>query len=291
MLSAFRHAIKAFAPRTAVQALLLAFLACTTPSILADTITIHSRDDATARYALNIFEMAMNKAQAPYTLNIQKSKKSAITLRRMLEAGKTDVIWATTSQALEDKFIAVRIPLYKGLMGYRTLLIQSGSQPIFDDINNLTDLQKVSLGQVHSWADTTILEKNGLNIVKVTKHKSLFNKLKKGDFDAAPRAIHETIQEAQVYDGFAAEQRLLLHYPQPMYLFVSAHKPELAHQLIYGLSKAVRDGSLDVLLYRESNVKQAIQELKRNKRTLIELANPDLPSKTPLGNKQLWLSL
>ena len=270
---------------------LLLTLPLTCAATFADTITIHSRDDATARYAINIFEMAMNKAQTPYKLNIKKSKKPAITLRRMLEAGTTDVIWATTSKNLEDKFIAVRIPLYKGLMGYRTLLIKPNAQPLFNDISTLADLNKVSLGQVHSWADTAILEKNELNVIKVTKHSSLFSKLKKGDFDAAPRAIHETIQEAREDDALAVEERLLLHYPQPMYLFVSAHKPELAHQLTYGLSKAIRDGSLDILFYREENVKQAVAELQRKTRTLIELENPELPEKTPTNNLQLWLSL
>ena len=277
--------------RISVISKLLLTLPLTCAATFADTVTIHSRDDANARYAIKIFEMAMNKAQASYKLNIKKSKKPAITLRRMLEAGTTDVIWATTSKTLEDKFIAVRIPLYKGLMGYRTLLIKPSSQRLFNNISTLADLSNVSLGQVHSWADTAILEKNGLNVIKVTKHHSLFSKLKKGDFDAAPRAIHETIQEARENEALAVEERLLLHYPQPMYLFVSAHKPELAHQLTYGLSKAIRDGSLDILLYREESVKQAVAELQRKTRTLIELENPELPDKTPTDNPQLWLSL
>lgn len=259
--------------------------------LAAEPITVFSRDDATANYAITVFEMAMNKAQAPYTLNVQKGHQSAITSRRMLEAGETDVIWATTSKELEEKFIAVRVPLYKGLMGYRTLLIKPDKQALFNNIQTLDDLKKVTLGQVHSWADTAVLEANGLKVIKATKHKSLFNRLKKGSFDAAPRAIHETILEASEHPELTSEKRLLLHYQLPMYFFVNPRKPELAHQLTYGLSKAIRDGSLDILLYRQESVKQAVAEIQNSTRIRIELDNPDLPPKTPIDNKQLWFSL
>ena len=257
----------------------------------AKPIVVHSREDATARYALTVFEMAMHKAQAPYELSVINQSKPAIALRRMLKAGQTDLIWAATSEQLETDFIPVRIPLYKGLMGYRTLLIQPGSQARFDGVKTLEDLKAFKLGQVHSWADTQILEANNLDILRVTRHVSLFNKLRKGAIDAAPRALFETLREQQLYPEFTQERNLLLHYPLPMYFFVSRDNPELAHQLTYGLSKAVRDGSLDVLLYRQSEVKEAIAALKAHERHVIRLENPYLPAKTPTDNPQLWLQL
>lgn len=254
-------------------------------------IVVHSREDATARYALTVFEMAMHKAQTPYELSIVNQAKPAISLRRMLKAGQTDLIWAATSEQLEKDFIPVRIPLYKGLMGYRTLLIQPTSQAKFDGVKTLEDLKAFKLGQVHSWADTQILEANNLDVLRVTRHVSLFNKLRKGAIDAAPRALFETLREQQLYPEFIQERNLLLHYPLPMYFFVSRDNPELAHQLTYGLSKAVRDGSLDVLLYRQTEVKEAIAALKAHERHTIRLENPFLPTKTPIDNPQLWLQL
>ena len=272
-----------------LKTLIATFLLCATCHAQTQ-ITLHSRDDATAQYAIELIEMALNKAQTPYTLNIQPNTQSAITLRRMLNEGKTDIIWATTSNALEEQFIPVRIPLYKGLMGYRTLLIQPEKQHLFDGIIDVEGLKKVKLGQVHSWADTAILESNSLNVVKVTKHQSLFSKLEAGAFDAAPRALHETFSEVQEHPTLTVESGLLLHYPMPMYFFVSQKNIELAHNLTYGLSKAVQDGTFDVLFYRQANVKKAVDEIAHTQRRLIELKNPNLPTKTPLENNRLWLS-
>lgn len=275
-------------PLLHLKALAITFLLCATCHAQTQ-LTVHSRNDATAQYAISIIEMALNKAQVPYSLNIQPNTQSAITLRRMLNEGKTDIIWATTSKALEEQFIPVRIPLYKGLMGYRTLLIQPEKQHLFDGITDLEGLKKVRLGQVHSWADTAILEGNGLNVIKVTKHESLFSKLKADSFDAAPRALHETFSEVKEHPTLAVESGLLLHYPMPMYLFVSQKNIELAHNLTYGLSKAVQDGTFDILFYRQPDVKKAVDEIAHTKRRLIELKNPGLPEKTPLDNNRLWL--
>ena len=58
----------------------------------------------------------------------------------------------------------IRIPLFKGLFGYRVLLIRKQEQARFDQINTQQDLAKFLGGQGTHWPDTLILQANGLRV-------------------------------------------------------------------------------------------------------------------------------
>src|SRR5690606_33251228 len=123
-------------------------------------------------------------------------------------------------------------------------IIHEDNQAKFDHINSLEDLADISFGQGTTWADTSILEHNGLEVIRVNKYPSLFHMVDGGRFDALPRGVQEPWSEiaSRPELDLAVEKRLMLVYRMPFYLFVSQDNPQLAADLELGFRRAIADG-------------------------------------------------
>jgi len=146
-----------------------------------------------------------------------------------------------TSNIREQQLFPIRIPLLKGLMGYRLLLINKGDQYKFSNISTLAQLKKRLGGQSFEWPDTEILLSNGLALIvgpSATMHKMLLAKR----FDYFPRGISEIWREEELFDNLVVEQNLIVHYPAVMYFFVQSGNVELAQRMALGLRRAKKNG-------------------------------------------------
>lgn len=83
----------------------------------------------------------------------------------------------------EKRFLPVRIPLDKGLIGYRVLLIRKERQAEFSRINNLEQLRKLTVGQGRDWRDVRVWQDNGFEVVQGSNYNGLFQMLLSGRFD------------------------------------------------------------------------------------------------------------
>lgn len=280
--------------RIPLVVLLLSLLACFSPAHAQTSLHTPALINDNDRYAF-----AMAKLALSYTaekIDLQADSGEEKTLQRVmseLESNALDIIWTATDQEKEQEFLPVRIPLYKGMFGYRIFIIHKNSQHKFSNINTLDDLKQVSLGQGRSWADTKILEANGLKVVKVSKFPSLLYMLDGERYDAFPRGIHEPWGEIESHPQLqlAVEQQLMLVYRMPFYLFVNKNNRALAQRLESGLNKAIADGSFDNLFYAEPGVQKVLQFANLKNRKLIELNNPYLTPETPLARSELWLDI
>ncbi|WP_231591704.1 transporter substrate-binding domain-containing protein [Cellvibrio sp. pealriver] len=246
------------------------------------------------RYAFAMATLALSYVDKNIQLQADSSEEK--TLPRVMseiDSGQLDIFWTATDKDKEQDFLPVRIPLYKGMFGYRIFIIHKNNQYKFNAINNLSDLKSISLGQGRTWADTSILEANGLHVVKVSKFPSLLYMVDGQRFDAFPRGIHEPWGEIASHSQLqlAVEQRLMLSYKMPFYLFVHKNNRTLAQQLETGLNQAIADGSFDKLFYAEPGVQKVLQFANLKNRTLIELQNPYLTPETPVNRPELWLDI
>jgi hypothetical protein len=162
------------------------------------------------------------------------------------EHGTLDLLWTMTSAEREAEMLPIKIPIDKGLMGWRIALVKNGQSELFQHVKNAQDLRAYKAGQEHDWPDTAILKSNGLPVVTSTSYEALFNMLDGDRFDYFPRSVLEIRKELDAHPSHAmsVEQTLVLHYPAAMYFFVSPHRPELAEDLRQGLEKMIADGSL-----------------------------------------------
>jgi hypothetical protein len=211
-----------------------------------------------------------------------------------LQQGNLNMIVRSTSKELERQFRPIRIPLDKGLRGYRVFLIRRQLQAKLDQVRTLADLKRFSIGQQAAWNDVEVLEKSGFNVVKGGKYDGLFGMLANGRFDLFSRSVTEVGDELRSqqarYPDLAVERNLLLYYPIAPYLFVrrDAGGEQLALRIEAGLNIMLKDGSFDKMF----NVLKAPveQELNMAGRRIIRIPNPLLSPETPLRNSDLWFT-
>jgi len=209
-----------------------------------------------------------------------------------LEFNKLNIIARTTTQQLEVSLRPIRIPLDKGLLGYRVFLIRREMQERLDGVRTLDDLKQFSIGQTDYWTDVTILRNSGFKVVAGDRYEGLFSMLSAGRFDLFSRSVAEVADELQTrqqqFPDLVIEQRLLLYYPMPRYFFVrrDAAGEQLALRIEDGFNMMIKDGSFDSLFNAHKASFEKILNLKE--RRLFHIPNPLLPDHTPLNNFKLW---
>lgn len=243
-------------------------------------------------YVQRLVERALRLAHS--RLTIQPVELDMAQGRTLLElaSGRSpiDLMWTVTDKAREASgLLPVRVPIDRGLMGWRLLLVRRSELSEWAGVRTLKDLRGRLAGQGHDWPDTTILRANGLPVGTSSGYDALFRMLEAGRIDYFPRAIVEI--DAELAGGrhpaLAIAPGLMLHYPAAAYLFVSPRRPELAAALTTGLEAAVADGSFQ-RLHRE-HYGAALRAHPIAPDGVLRLANPLLPAATPLQRHELWL--
>lgn len=200
-----------------------------------------------------------------------------------------------TSHERERALRPVRIPLDKGLTGYRLFLIRQPSQSALDGVRTLDDLRRFSIGQGSNWVDTKVLRAAGFVVETAPSYESLFHMLDAGRFDLFSRGINEIAREwddrRSTHPQLMIEEHLMLYYPLPRYFFFAptAQGERLAQRVEAGLQILMRNGQFE-RMYREFK-RQILADLKVSGRRLFRLDNPELPPLTPLNRPELWDNL
>lgn len=244
-------------------------------------------------YATELLNHALSYHGDKYSMSYLNMHTELAREMELLEKGTVSVVWQTTSVAAEERFIPVRVPISGGLLAYRVMLIRPEMQEEFDRVDSFEDLKQFKFGSGEHWADTSLLENNGLKVVTTTVYLRMFDMLHHGRFDAFPRGITEpwTELKANSHLHLAVENNIVFVYKLPVYFFVTKKAPELARDLEIGMNKAIDDGSLKKLLQGDPDVVQGLKKLNLKRRKVFYLSNPDLPPKTPLHVKKYWFSV
>lgn len=211
------------------------------------------------------------------------------SLAELKQGELVNVVWSSTSNEKETEFIPIRIPLRKGLLGYRIALIDPSNQALIDTVRTVDDLRKLNVGQGFGWGDVNVYKANGIPVA-TAGYESLFAMVSRDRFHLYPRGINEVFAEyAARRSGFphlGIEKRLLLYYPWPYYFLVNRSERELAARIELGLRRMIKDGSFDAIFWKYNGA--AIRQANLSKRRVIQLDNPLLPQETPLGSPY-WL--
>lgn len=245
-------------------------------------------------YPIRLLTLALNKSGAQYELLPSPDSVPAMVQGRGFKELENDrgivhVMWSVTSKEREESVLPIRIPIDKGLTGWRLALVMKQNAGQFKHVKDIKDLKNYSAGQGHDWPDTQILQSNGLRVETSANFESLFSMLEAGRFNYFPRSLRQIWLEAEQFSdkGLVIDQYIVLHYPSGYYYFVNKNNLKLADAIRRGLESAIADGSFDKLFYLHHG--QALSLANIKKRTVIELKNPHLPNETPLDRKEFWL--
>ncbi|MBH9552395.1 substrate-binding periplasmic protein [Inhella gelatinilytica] len=245
--------------------------------------------DPATWYPLQVLRAALESSRSVFQL--LPSASVMVQSRTLLElanaSGLIDVGWGMTNLERERALLPVRIPLHKGLFGWRVLLVRPDKADAFSQVTRLSDLRRFRLAQAAHWPDTEILRANGLPVVTSSHYESLFGLLVQGKVDAFPRSVAEVWREVgRRGEALAVEPTLALHYRAPIYFFVRRDRPELADALETGLRDMQRSGRFERLFQQQHDAD--LQRSQLAARHIIELDNPGLPPKTPVHEADLW---
>jgi hypothetical protein len=170
-------------------------------------------------------------------------------------------------------------PLTKGLLGYRLLLVRDESLTKFAQIKQPQQLQSLSIGIPHTWADADLFRHNRYRVIEQGSLDDLFMLLNNGTFDYVALGVNE-IEEifkhrAIPIGGISIEPSLMLYYPFPLVFYVNPHKPVLAERIDKGLKLIGLSGEHEALFSQHHG--NVAQRLNLRNRQIFTLTNPMLP--------------
>lgn len=250
--------------------------------------------DQRHKYFVNLLNLALSKTNSQFnTIELKATSRPMQQGRAIMELTlnrNVDVVWTVTSQMREQQLLPIRIPLLKGLLGYRVAIIRAADKDKFADVTSIKTLRKYIAGQGHDWPDTKILAANQINVMTSPTYDGLFAMLQMKRFDFFPRGITEAWQELEMQRNpkLMIEDNILLYYPSPIYFFVNKMNVNLANRIEKGLKLSIDDGSFEQLFLSEPDHKKMFTSVKIKQRKIITLHNPLLSPLTPLDNKKLW---
>jgi len=205
-------------------------------------------------------------------------QKRALT---SLRAGTDlDIFWTMTSREREHGLYVLRIPLLKGMLGQRLLIIREGDFARFSAIKSFGGLKKLSYGQGHDWPDADILEAAGLTIFRSPAYSTIMNMLDAGRFDAYPIGMNEVKGELDKRPSLnlIGEQSIVLSYLAPVFIFINLENMDLQASLKSGFDNIIRDGSFDKIF--NSHYQGLVAKTKINQRKVFKLNNPGMSDTT-----------
>lgn len=277
--------------------LIVLLAGCISLACAADTRVIYPADEEQNDTRFNdlkeILKTALEKTVpefGPYELQQSSSKMNGLRYLTELQKGReVNLVWSSTSEEKEKNFLPIRIPLRKGLLGYRISLIANDKQTQIDQVKTLADLKKLTIGQGVGWDDVKLYEANGIKVTQA-KYGNLFRMTNYGRFDLFPRGINEVFSEYATQSAenpqLAIEKNLLIYYPWPYYFFLNKQDDALKNRIETGLRKMLKDGSFDAIFIKFHG--KAIEKANFKGRRVIKINNYLLPKETPLNDASLW---
>lgn len=232
--------------------------------------------DQRGNYYVRLLDMALSKTGVAYKLKPYTTVISgARVVERLADQQDINISWALDGPSWEKNLLTVRVPLDKGILGWRLLLINERDEKAFAQIHTLDELRAHAAGQQRDWADVSILRTNGLNVVGTAVYESMFQMLEANRFDYFPRGIGEIWSEAERSKPMhiEVEPTIALHYPVQTYFFVSKNNPQLHDLVERGLRAAIKDGSFDALFEQFNG--ESIRKARLDKRRVFELKLPE----------------
>ncbi|MCP4695081.1 MAG: hypothetical protein GY859_44045, partial [Desulfobacterales bacterium] len=126
----------------------------------------HHEEDPRLAHPLELLKAALTKTEAKYgpweiEFTFRMDRNRAL---KLLMNGELSVHDAPTQIAWEEKVLTVRVPIMKGLNGYRLFLINRDRLKEFSDIRSLEQLKKQRAGVGFQWSITKSLQTLGFSV-------------------------------------------------------------------------------------------------------------------------------
>jgi hypothetical protein len=255
-----------------------------------------SSSDEADHYIWNLLDTALRRTRPDYgdyqllSAPPMPTERRAYVVANGLEGVNVAIL--DPNPGREEHLLPVRIPLDRGLLGYRVLLIDAEDQPRFSAVAKTADLADFRFGLLPWWDDATIMRAVGFQVIPGASYEGLFQMLAARRFDAFSRGVGEVLAEYKdrkpSMPSLAVERHLLFHYPMPIYFWFRDDEAgrRRAERVRAGLEQMVADGTLKKMFDAEFG--PSLAQLDLAHRLVIELPNPLLDPALLPADPVLW---
>lgn len=245
-------------------------------------------------YSAETLRLALEKTQTefgPFQLEALQEKEPLRAIRLLLErADQNIIVEASYDPALYSaiNLSFVPFPIDLGLMGYRACFINPNIKPNMSKVTRLADLSPYVFGHGIGWTDTKIMRLAGLQVTEQSNIEGLYRMVASGRIDFFCRSIAEAVNEMSTHRNIThltVDERFLLNYNMPRFLFVNKQNTVLQTRVEQGLLTAFKDGSLIALWHK--HYQPAIDTLGIKQRLIFKINN-SMPAELNDGYKAYY---
>lgn len=239
-----------------------------------------SENDHRYEYTYDLLTLIIEATQADFgnaSLQVSDVVMSRNRIFRSLVDGQIVNVMAEASNSLwDEQLIPIKIPIRKGIQGFRIFIIKKENLSILANINTLAQLTSLDTGSGSQWSTKVAMQQAGFNVIESTQYDNLFNMLSMGRFVTFGRGVNEAFQEVELfkqhYPDFIVDDNILLHIPLATYYYVSPNQPRLAQRIQVGLKRIIASGQFDKLFYQRHC--EFLLKSKLNERRIFKIDNP-----------------
>lgn len=213
---------------------------------------------------------------------IDKDIPNVRIMQQVLEGHDINVFWGPAlEQYSRSELFKINIPLVRGLLGCRIMLIRKGEQ---DKFSNLASPMDILYGLGNGWADTKIFEQNHLRFLTAIDNEALYYTLSAGRYDAVPFGadfVYKHLMASRNHvNNLELEEENILYYPMPVIFYVNRNFPALAYALENGLKNLQKNGKMLEIFNKHNRDVYSFLNLKNRK--VFTLHNPMLAADAPV---------
>ncbi|WP_137225314.1 hypothetical protein [Shewanella sp. MEBiC00475] len=198
------------------------------------------------------------------------------TFRALKDGHTINIIAEASKLEWDEQLIPIKIPIRKGIQGFRIFIIKQENAATLANITTLAQLTSLNTGSGSQWSTKVAMQKAGFKVVESNEYNSLFNMLSKERFITFGRGVNEVFQEIELfkqhYPELVVDEHLMLNIPLATYYYVSPDKPRLAQRIQVGLQRIIESGQFDQLFYQYHCT--YLIKSKLNQRLIFKIDNP-----------------
>jgi hypothetical protein len=170
------------------------------------------------------------------------------------------------------RFLEIKSPLCKGLLGWRSIIIAKHRS---DEFLNITvdQLKQKVCGVPATWVDADLFRDNGFKVLEQGNLEDMLDWIETGHVDFITLGVTEAEQVLASRPEIIIEPSAVIYYPFPLVYYVNEKKTELAARLEKEIQLKSRE--LDELFYRYFG--DVLESVKRTYKKVIVLENSILP--------------
>lgn len=174
----------------------------------------------------------------------------------------------------------IEIPLCRGILGHRLLIIPQKHAKRFAELTSIQHLQQMTIGIPATWADADLFRQNGFKVSEKGSLENLHTRLLDDEFDYIALGANEVESIFESFDGSRSglliAPNILIYYPLPLVFYIHPDKNHLASLIETGLKAAMKNGKHKALF--DAHHPNLITRLALQTRRTFHLSNPYLPT-------------